>query len=78
MDRLNLTYDDWGSLGKGALIAAAGAVLTYASEHVSASSFGIAGPMIAALLSVVVNYFRKVMNVPIPEPVEEEVEESQN
>lgn len=75
VNRFNLTYDDWGSIGKGALIAAAGAVLTYASEHVTAQNFGIYAPMIAALLAVVVNYFRKVLNIPAPVTMTEEKEE---
>ncbi len=78
MDRLNLTYDDWASLGKGALVAAAGAVLTYTSEHLSAQDFGMYGPMAAAVLAIVVNYFRKVLGVTPATPVvpdEPEVDE---
>ena len=74
VNRFNLTYNDWASVGKGALIAVAGAVLTYASEHLSAKDYGIYGPMVAALLAIVVNYFRKVLNIPTPGPVAEELE----
>lgn len=47
-------------IGKGALIAGAGAVLTYLSQAVSGADFGLWTPIIVAALSVAVNAVRKL------------------
>lgn len=47
------------SVFKGALIAAAGAALTYVTEFVSGTDFGSFGPIVAAGLAVLVNLLRK-------------------
>lgn len=47
------------SVAKGAGIAAAGAVLTYLTQWTSGTDFGAAGPVVAAVLAVLVNVVRK-------------------
>lgn len=64
MNKLNLPVTEWVSLGKGALIAGAAAVLTYLVQNVTAADFGTYGPMVVAVLSVLVNYLRKVVVTP--------------
>lgn len=48
------------SVLKGAAIAGAGAALTYVTQWASGSDFGAAGPVVAAVLAVAVNFFRKL------------------
>lgn len=55
------------SVGKGLLIAIAGAALTYLTQYVSHANFGIYTPIIVAGWSVVVNFARKyVPNTNVP------------
>jgi len=49
------------SVAKGAGIAAAGAVLTYVSQWASGADFGSAGPVVAAVLAILVNVLRKAV-----------------
>lgn len=46
---------------KGAVIAAAGAGLTYASEWVSGQDFGVFTPAVVAVASTAVNALRKLI-----------------
>jgi hypothetical protein len=55
-----LNTSAWLSLGKGALMAAAGAGLTYALAHVTDLEFGSMTPVLVAALSVLANYVHKV------------------
>lgn len=50
---------DWKKVGIGALIAMAGAGLTYASEFVTSTDFGVYTPLVTAAMAVAVNAFRK-------------------
>ncbi|GIW81515.1 MAG: hypothetical protein KatS3mg105_3322 [Gemmatales bacterium] len=52
--------EKWLKIGKGALIAGAGAALTYLSQAVSGADFGVWTPVVVALLSVAVNAVRKL------------------
>jgi len=63
----NLKMGDWISVLKGALVAGAGVALTYVVQHVSAADFGVYGPVVVGLLSVGINYLRKVV-MPGEEP----------
>ena len=47
-------------VGKGALIAGAGAALTYLLEAVPGLDLGQSTPIVVALLSVLVNVIRKL------------------
>ena len=51
--------DDLKKLGKGMLIALAGAALTYGSEWVSGTDFGVWTPIVAAGWAVAANFVRK-------------------
>ena len=53
---------EWAKLLKGAGIAAAGAALTYATQWASGQDFGFLAPTVAAVLSVAVNFIRKLAN----------------
>jgi hypothetical protein len=55
----SLSSADLKKLGVGMLIAVSGAVLTYGSEWVSGTSFGLWTPLIVAGWSVVANLLRK-------------------
>ena len=50
------------SIGKGALIAGTGAILTYLAENLSQVDFGDYTPVVVALLSVLVNTGRKLLS----------------
>lgn len=56
--------DEVKSVLKGAAIAAIGAVLTYASQWATGQDFGVYGPMVAAVLAVATNAFRKWAQLP--------------
>ena len=68
MNKLNLPVEQWVSIGKGALVAGAGAILTYLAQNVTAADFGTYGPLVVAGLSVLVNYIRKVVVNPDTPP----------
>lgn len=51
--------EDLKKLGKGLLIACAGAALTYGSEWVSGTDFGVWTPIVAAGWAVAANFVRK-------------------
>lgn len=55
------------SVGKGALVAAAGAALAYLMQWASGTDLGPYGPVVVAGLSVVVNLLRKLSETPKPE-----------
>lgn len=57
----NLNIDNWKKIGKGALIAGAGAALTYLAQNLTGLDFGQHTPLVVAVLSVVVNYVRKAL-----------------
>jgi hypothetical protein len=48
-------------VGKGALIAGAGAVLTYLVEAVPGIDFGSYTPLVVAVLGILVNFGRKFL-----------------
>lgn len=54
-----LDKEKWVSVGKGALIAAVGAALAYLSQWATSADLGQFGPLLAAILAVLVNAFRK-------------------
>tara|TARA_B100000700_G_scaffold319225_1_gene413975 strand:- start:2312 stop:2545 length:234 start_codon:yes stop_codon:yes gene_type:complete len=53
---------DFKKLGKGMLIAVAGAALTYGSEWISGTDFGTWTPIVVAGWSVAVNFIRKFVS----------------
>lgn len=60
----NLGTEGWSSLFRGALVAGLGAVLTYVSVNVGGLSFGdLPKEVVVALMSVGVNYVRKVLGL---------------
>jgi hypothetical protein len=46
-------------IGTGALIAGAGAILTYISQNIAQVNYGIYTPMVVSLLSIAVNALRE-------------------
>jgi len=58
------TKDQLLSIGKGALMAAAGAGLTYVAQFLSGADLGVWTPAVVALLSVAVNAVRKISETP--------------
>ena len=59
--RWNLAASDWLKIIKGAVLASIAAGLTYLAEHLTEIDFGSLSPWIAAVLSVLLNYLRKVI-----------------
>jgi len=53
--RFTLNREDYKKIGKGALIAILGALLTYGSEVVGSVDFGEYMPFVVAAWSVIVN-----------------------
>ena len=58
-NRFKLTKTDLTKVGKGVLVAVAGAVLTYLSEWAANTDFGDWPPVIVAGLSIMANIVRK-------------------
>lgn len=50
---------DWKKIGKGALIAAAGAVLTYLSTFITHADFGVYTAVVAVVASALINAGQK-------------------
>ena len=50
---------DWKSVGRGALVAIGGALLTYGTTFVTGTDFGTYTPLVVATWGVVVNVARK-------------------
>ena len=55
----NLNLIDWQKIGKGLLIALAGAFLTYGTETIPGIDLGWLTPLVVAGWSVIVNLLRK-------------------
>ncbi len=53
--RLTIDTTGWKKIGKGALIAGAGAVLTYLAEVIPGIDFGVYTPLIVALAGIAIN-----------------------
>lgn len=65
---LALPTQEWVSVLKGALVAGAGVALTYLVQNISASDFGVYGPVVVGVLSVLVNILRKSIGVDTGSP----------
>jgi len=63
-----LNKEQWFKIGKGALVAAAGALATYILQAVGQLDFGTLTPLVVAGASVLANYLRKIAS---PEKKEE-------
>lgn len=48
-------------VGKGALIAGSGAALTYIVEAIPGVDFGVYAPIVMAVFSIGINFFRKLL-----------------
>lgn len=59
--KFTLNSIDWKNIAKGALIAAAGALLTYLTEVVASVDFGDLTPVVVSGWSIAVNIFRKYL-----------------
>ena len=57
-----LGKEDFISIGKGALIAAAGAVIVFLGEKLATYNFGDFTPVVVALAAVLVNIGRKLFD----------------
>jgi hypothetical protein len=50
---------NWGKVGAGALVAVAGAILTYVSAWLTGQDFGASTPIVMAVWTTVANIVRK-------------------
>lgn len=50
---------NWGKVGAGALVAIAGALLTYLSTWIAATDFGAYTPIIMGVWTILANVVRK-------------------
>lgn len=57
--RFQLNRFDWLAIGKGALVAIAGALLTYLTPVVTGLDLGTATPIVVAVWSILANIARK-------------------
>jgi hypothetical protein len=64
---LNISKEDWIKVGKGALIALAGAAITYLPTITGILEFGPWTPVITAGISILVNYLRKLVTQEQPQ-----------
>lgn len=62
--RFSLNSADIISLGKGLLIACAGAALTYLTEQIPNVDFGQLTPVVVAAWSILANIVRKYISSP--------------
>ncbi len=60
-EKLKISKNDFVKVGKGALIAGAGAVLTYLTSAITTLDFGEYTPLVVAGFSVLVNLLRKLI-----------------
>ena len=60
-ERLKISKNDLVKVGKGALIAGAGAVLTYLTSAITTLEFGEYTPLVVAGFSILVNFLRKLI-----------------
>lgn len=58
-ERLSLNWSEVQSIGMGALLAAAGAALTYLTQYLANVDFGQYTPMVTAIGAVLINAARK-------------------
>lgn len=58
-EKLKISKEDLLKVGKGALIAGSGAILTYLTSAITTIDFGSYTPMIVAGFSILVNFLRK-------------------
>lgn len=60
--RFTLNTEDWKRIAIGALIAGAGAVLTFLAENLGNMNFGEYTPVVVAGLSILINILRKLLS----------------
>ena len=60
-ERFHLAQEDLKRIGKGALIAAAGALLTYLADALPSIDFGSWTPVVVSVFSILVNIARKFL-----------------
>jgi hypothetical protein len=58
-ERFSISKEDLTKVGKGALIAGAGAVLTYLSSAITGLDFGVYTPIVVSAFGILVNFLRK-------------------
>ena len=73
-----LNKKKWISVAKGLGIALAGAAATYLAQIAGNVDFGAMTPMVVALMSVAVNYLRKVVEENEDEDEDEDEEEGED
>lgn len=56
-----LNKTDWKSIGRGALVAVIGTLLTYGTQQIGNIDFGEYTPIVVTLLSVITNIVRKYL-----------------
>lgn len=59
-----MNKEDWRKVAVGAMVAAAGAVVTYLLNQLGNMDFGANTPFVVALVSVVLNAARKWLSGP--------------
>lgn len=62
MKNYTLNSVDLKKIGKGALVAMAGALLTYAVQVVGQINFGVNTPLVVAVFGIIVNALSKVLD----------------
>lgn len=60
-NKMTMTKDNWLKVGKGALIAVGGALLTYAAQFISDTDFGQWTPVVVSLGGILINMGREYL-----------------
>ena len=60
-EKLKVSKNDLVKVGKGALIAGAGAILTYLTTAITSLDFGEYTPVVVAGFSILINFLRKLI-----------------
>ena len=60
-EKLKVSKNDLVKVGKGALIAGAGAILTYLTTAITSLDFGEYTPLVVAGFGILINFLRKLI-----------------
>lgn len=56
-----MTKENWLKVGRGALIAMGGALLTYLAQFISNTDFGVWTPLVVSIGGIIINMGREYL-----------------
>lgn len=60
-NKMTMTKDNWKKVGRGALIAMGGALLTYLAQFISSTDFGVWTPLVVSIGGIIINMGREYL-----------------